>query len=160
MTVRLRPLLLAALIAGSAMLTGPARADDPKVPYWASIRPDELNMRVGPGEEYLIKWVYHRQHLPLKVLRLKEAWRYVRDPDGAEGWVHQRFLTRQRGAYVIGSGPADMRESGESGAKLLWRLAPGVVGLLGDCANGWCAVNVSDRRGFVEQARLWGADEL
>ena len=117
-------------------------------------------MRVGPGEEYQIKWVYHRQHLPLKVLRLKEAWRYVRDPDGAEGWVHQRFLTRQRGGYVFGKGPADMREAGDAGARLLWRLEPGVTGLLGDCGNGWCAFNVGGRTGFVEQARLWGAGEL
>ena len=159
MTARVRSLLIAILVAGSLALSGAAGAEDVKVPYWASIRPDELNMRVGPGEEYQIKWVYHRQHLPLKVLRLKEAWRYVRDPDGAEGWVHQRFLTRQRGAYVTGSGPADMRESGDGGAKLLWRLAPGVVALLGDCANGWCAVNVAERKGYVAQSRLWGAGE-
>ena len=159
MTVRPRHLLLAALIGLAAIPQGPARAEDPKVPYWASIRPDELNMRVGPGEDYKISWVYHRQHLPLKVLRLKEAWRYVRDPDGAEGWVHQRFLTRQRGGYVIGQGLADMRESGDAGAKLLWRLAPGVVVLLGDCAGGWCAVTVAERKGYVEQARLWGAGE-
>ena len=159
MTVRLRHLLLAVLIALLAVRPGPARAEDPKVPYWASIRPDEVNMRAGPGEDYKINWVYHRQHLPLKVLRIKEAWRFVRDPDGAQGWIHSRFLTRQRGAYVIGQGLADMRESGDAGAKLLWRLAPGVVALLGDCGNGWCAVTLGERKGFVEQARLWGAGE-
>ncbi len=156
MRLRLKlPVLLAALA-----LCAPLRAaDDPKVPYWASIRPDEVNMRVGPGEEYHILWVYHRQHLPLKVLRLKEAWRLVRDPDGAQGWIHQRFLTRKRGGHVVGKGLADMRESGDGGAKLLWRLAPGVTGLLGDCANGWCAFTVGERKGFVEQGRLWGAGE-
>lgn len=159
MTVILRHLLLAALLALSASLPGSARAEEAKVPYWASIRPDEVNMRAGPGEEYKISWVYHRQHLPLKVLRIKEAWRFVRDPDGAEGWIHSRFLTRQRGAYVMGRTPADMRESGDGGGKLLWRLAPGVVALLGDCTGGWCVVNVAERKGYVEQARLWGAGE-
>lgn len=150
----------AALALSCLVMAAPAgAADDPKVPYWASIRPDELNMRVGPGEEYQINWVYHRPNLPLKVLRIKEAWRFVRDPDGAQGWVHSRFLTRRRGAHVIGKEPAEMRESGEPGAKLLWRLAPGVTGLLGECANGWCAFTLGERSGFVEQSRLWGAGE-
>lgn len=149
----------AAAIAALAIAVPAHAAEDPKVPYWAAIRPDVVNMRVGPGEEYQISWVYRRQHLPLKVVRIKEAWRLVRDPDGAQGWIHSRFLTRQRGGYVDGKGPADLREKGDPGARLLWRLAPGVTGLLGDCVNGWCAFTVGDRKGFVEQARVWGAGE-
>lgn len=161
MMFRYRHAMFAAVLALSCLTAAaPTQAaDDPKVPYWASIRPNEVNMRVGPGEEYQILWVYHRPNLPFKVLRIKEAWRFVRDPDGAQGWVHSRFLTRRRGGHVIGSEPADMRESGDSGAKLLWRLAPGVTGLLGECASGWCAFSVGDRQGFVEQSRLWGAGE-
>jgi len=44
-------------------------------------------MRVGPGEDYRINWVYHRAHLPVKVLRVMEGWRLIEDPDGARGWV-------------------------------------------------------------------------
>ena len=41
----------------------------------------------------------------------------------------------------------------------MWQLALGVVGLLGDCGQGWCQLNVGERKGYVEQARLWGAGE-
>lgn len=141
-------------------LTVPALAQDTaETPYWASVRVSEVNMRVGPGEDYRILWVYKRPQLPLKVLRIKEGWRLVRDPDGAQGWVLARFLTRQRAAYVQGREPAEMREAGDSGAKLFWRLAPGVVGKLGDCDKGWCALEVGPRKGFVRQDRLWGAGE-
>lgn len=116
-------------------------------------------MRVGPGEDYRILWVYHRQHLPLRVLRTMEGWRLVEDPDGAKGWVLARFLTRERTAYVKGRDPAPMRETGAPEGRLLWRLAPGVVGLLGDCASGWCKFTIGPRTGYVEQARLWGAGE-
>lgn len=147
--------LIALLVLGTSLA-----AEDPEVPYWASIRKDQpVNMRVGPGEDYKIPWVYHRQHLPMKVLRTKEGWRLVQDPDGARGWMLSQFLTRDRGGYVTGKQPADMREKGEAGAKLLWRLSPGVVGLLGDCKAGWCEFSVGPRSGFVEQARLWGAGE-
>ena len=152
-------LLLTTLFAAAAALSSPLRADDPKTPYWASIRSEEVNMRVGPGEDYRIAWVYHRQHLPLKVLRMKEGWRLVRDPDGAQGWVLARLLTRERSGFVTGKDPAEMHEAANANSKLLWQLAPGVVGKLGNCTSGWCQLAVGPRQGYVEQARVWGAGE-
>jgi SH3-like domain-containing protein len=141
-----------------ASIGAPAMAAD-DVPYWASIRASEVNMRVGPGEDYRIKWTYRRQSLPMKVVRIKEGWRLVEDPDGAQGWMLARFLSRERAAYVRGKGLADMREQGSANARLLWRLEPGNVGLLGDCKAGWCRIDVRGHKGFVRQDRLWGAGE-
>lgn len=140
-------------------IAAPAFAQEAKVPYWASIRAGEVNMRVGPAEEYQIAWVYRRPQLPVKVVRVKDGWRLVQDPDGAKGWMNQRFLTRQRTAFVSGKTPADMRQAGDGGARLLWRIAPGNVGLLGDCDAGWCQFELGKRKGFVQQSRLWGAGE-
>lgn len=154
-----RSFLLCAVLAIASVMSAPSRAEDVPVPYWASLRVDEVNMRVGPGEDYRINWVYRRLQLPMKVIRLKEGWRLVRDPDGAQGWVMARFLTRQRGAIVSGTGLADMREQGNAGARLLWRVEPGVVGKLGDCADGWCRFDASGHVGFIEQRRIWGAGE-
>lgn len=134
-------------------------AQEAKVPYWASIRVAEVNMRVGPAEEYQITWVYRRPQLPLKILRVKDGWRLVQDPDGGQGWMNQRFLTRLRTGYVKGGGLADMREAGDRAAKLLWRVAPGNVGLLGECEAGWCRFTLGKRKGFIRQDRLWGAGE-
>ena len=139
-------------------ITPAAAADD--VPYWASIRSGEVNMRVGPGEDYRIKWIYRRPLLPMKVVRTMEGWRLVQDPDGAQGWMLARFLSRDRAAYVRGKELADMREQGAESARLLWRIAPGNVGrLLDDCNNGWCRLDVAGHVGFVRQDRLWGAGE-
>ena len=152
-------LFLTTLFAAAAVLSSPLRADDPTTPYWAAIRSDEVNMRVGPGEDYRIVWVYHRQHLPLKVLRMKEGWRLVQDPDGAQGWVLARLLTRERSGFVSGKDPAEMHEAANASSRLLWQLAPGVVGKLGNCSSGWCQVAVGPRQGYVEQTRLFGAGE-
>ena len=81
----------------------------------------------------------------------------VEDPRGTKGWMLARFLTRERGAIVAGVGPADMRENADAGSRVLWRLAPGVVGKLGDCAAGSCRLELDGRKGFVRQDRLWGA---
>lgn len=151
--------LCAILLALLALSAPPAAAQDVPVPYWASLRVDEVNMRVGPGEDYAISWVYRRAQLPLKVLRLKDGWRLVQDPDGAQGWMLARFLTRNRGAIVRGQGLAEMRDSGNAGSKLLWRLEPGVTGMLGECDSSWCRFTTGARHGYVPQARLWGAGE-
>lgn len=138
---------------------GPAfAADDEEVPYWASLRASEVNLRVGPAESYRIAWVYHRPGLPMKVLRRMEGWRLVQDPEGARGWMLARFLKRDRGALVTGKGLVDMRDKGDSGARLLWRLEPGISGKLGDCESGWCRFEIdTGHAGFVPQERLWGA---
>jgi SH3-like domain-containing protein len=143
----------------STLLAASAAAADRNVPYWASLRVDEVNMRVGPGEDYRISWVYRRLQLPLKVIRLKEGWRLVEDPGGTRGWVLAQFLTRDRGAIVAGSGQAELYEKPGADGRLLRRLEPGVVGKLGDCAAGWCRLDISGRAGYVAQDRLWGAGE-
>ncbi len=146
-----------AILALSLFAATPATAQDRAVPYWASLRANEVNMRAGPAEDYRIDWVYRRKQLPVKVLRLKEGWRLVEDPRGTKGWMLARFLTRDRGAIVMGEGPADMRENADAGSRVLWRLAPGVVAKLGDCAAGSCRLELDGRKGFVRQDRLWGA---
>ncbi len=142
-----------------ASLAVPAAAQDREVPYWATLRADEVNMRVGPGEDYKIDWVYHRKGLPVKVVRLVEGWRLVEDPDGTRGWIVSRLLNPERGAIVTGTGMAELREEPSSGARLMWRAEPGVIGKLGECREGWCRFAIGDREGWVRAARLWGAGE-
>lgn len=144
-----------ALLALSAPLAAAERA----VPYWASIRSGEVNMRVGPARDYRISWVYRRRQLPLKVVRLKEGWRLVEDPAGERGWMLAQFLSPDRSALVTGIGLTEMRVEGRADAKLLWQIEPGVVGKLGDCDAGWCRLDAGGHVGFVPQNRLWGAGE-
>lgn len=140
-------------------LAAPAAAQEREVPYWASLRASEVNMRVGPSENFPIDWVYHRQGLPVKVLRINQGWRLVEDPDGATGWVVARLLTPDRGAIVVGDGLAEMHETADADARVLWRAEPGVVGALGDCDEGLCEFAVGTRKGWIREDRLWGAGE-
>jgi hypothetical protein len=92
-------------VALGALCTAPlSAAPDRKPPYWQSLKADEVNMRVGPGEDYGIRFVYHRRHLPVKILRIKENWRFVEDPDGVRGWMVINFLGNERTATVRGAG--------------------------------------------------------
>ncbi len=147
--------VFAALMA----LAVPATAQDREVPYWASIRASELNMRVGPSADYKIAWVYHRAGLPVRVLRVMEGWRLIEDPDGEKGWVVARLLSPDRTAIVTEGSPAAMRAAPDSSSEVKWRLEAGVTGALGECSSGWCELQLDDRSGWVEESRLWGDDE-
>ena len=149
--------ILLFIATGLALIT-PASSQDREAPYWASIRASKVNMRVGPSAEYKIDWVFQRQGLPVKVIRLREGWPLVQDPDGAQGWVVARLLSPDRSALVIGQEPAEMRSQPGGGARK-WSLEPGVVGALGDCDEGWCELNVDGHEGWVAETRLWGVGE-
>ncbi|MBX7457464.1 hypothetical protein K3152_04320 [Qipengyuania sp. 1NDH17] len=145
--------------AALVLLVVPAYAQDREVPYWATLRYDETNMRVGPSKEYKIDWVYRRKGLPVKVVRVLEGWRLIQEPDGTRGWVAQRQLNPERGALVVGDESVPMREDADGGSTIKWRLEPGVVGVLGDCGRGWCEFSVGNRTGYVRQEQLWGVGE-
>ena len=146
-------------LTGLVLTFHPAQAQERETPYWATLRYDETNMRVGPSKEYKIDWVYRRKGLPVKVVRVLEGWRLIEEIDGTRGWVAQRQLNPERGALVIGENAVAMRDAADGGSAIKWRLEPGVVAMLGDCGRGWCELAVGNRTGFVRQAQLWGAGE-
>lgn len=150
-----------AILAFGLLLTfsAPASAQDREVPYWASINTEELNMRVGPSMQYRIEWVYRREGLPVKVIRVVDRWRLIEDSDGTKGWVSSNLLSLQRGAVVTGDGLAPIRDMPSDGGKLKWNAEPGVVGKLGDCEAGWCEIDVEGHTGWIAQDQIWGAGE-
>lgn len=152
-----RFLISLAALCPPATLAVPARAaNDDKVPYWASIDADIANLRVGPGDSFRIDWVYKRPHLPVRVLRREGPWRLVEDPDGTKGWMRDLLLSRKRAGRVKGEGLVEMHPEGSSASPVLWRVEPGVVGMLGECKDGWCAFDTDGHKGFVREEQLWG----
>ena len=156
-------ILAAALsvFVATALVPDPVTAADAtkkRVPYYASISASRARMRTGPARTYPASWLYQRQDLPIKVVAIFKEWRKVADPDGTEGWMQANLLSGTRTAIVHGAGPVEMREKPVSSAKLLWRAAPGVVGRLSQCGNGWCRMDVKGQAGFVAVGGLWGVE--
>ena len=155
-------ILAAALsaLAAVALIPDPAVAADAKksVPYYASISASRARMRTGPARTYPASWLYQRQDLPIKVVAIFKEWRKIADPDGTEGWMQANLLSGTRTAIVHGAEPVDLRDKPATSGKLLWRAAPGVVGRLSQCGNGWCRMDVKGQAGFVAIGGLWGVE--
>jgi len=138
-----------------SMLAAPVWGAD-TTSYFASIKSDKIYMRLGPGEEYPIKWVYHRKGLPVEVLASYDAWRRVRDMDGETGWIHTALLSRERTAIVTGDKITAIQRSEDSSSRLVAEAKPGAVGRLRHCDQQACEVKFDGAEGWVPRSRLWG----
>ena len=145
------------IVAAALMaVVGPAAAQsDVELPYWASISVDEARMRKGPSPDVPVIWEYRRKDLPVKVVARFETWRKIEDPDGTQGWMAARLLSRTRTAIVTGE-TRPMREEASLGAAVAYRAEPGVVGRITDCKNGWCLFDVKGRKGWIQTDHIWG----
>jgi SH3-like domain-containing protein len=153
--VKILGLLLSVTCAIGGVNSVLAQAEK-KVPYWASLDEEEARMRVGPGTDFPIKWVYKRKSLPVKVVDVSSVWRKVQDPDGDQGWMHVRLLNPRRTAVVTGTTTGALRDEPAATSRIAWRVEPGVVGRIDECAKGWCRFDNAGRAGYIEADRLFG----
>ncbi len=141
-----------------ATLATPALAQDRKPPYWASIAAGAARMRTGPSQTYPVTWLYTRRDLPIRVVGIYPGWRKVEEPDGTVGWMKVGLLSDARTAVVPAGAAREMRVKPAADAAITYRVAPGAIGRISKCRDGWCRLDVRGRAGFVRTADLWGVD--
>lgn len=143
----------------AAAQTAPVLGPDSNlpVPRFVSLKTEGANGRRGPGLEHRVEWIYARAGLPLQVTAESGPWRRVRDPDGAQSWMHAQNLEPRRTAYVRET--ATLRRQPREGSPAAAQLAPGVIGTLTGCEGEWRRIAIAGRVGWVQAASVWGADD-
>ena len=152
----LRGALTALLLIAVA---APAAAQEKQPPYWASIASGQAMTRTGPGKTYPGVWLYQRRDLPVRVVKKYENWRLIQDPDGAQGWMLVTLLSDRRTAVVKKGEPRPVRTDASEGARVRYMAAPGVVGRIDKCSEGWCRIAIGKREGYVRTSDIWGVGE-
>jgi SH3-like domain-containing protein len=127
------------------------------LPRFVSLRAQEVNLRTGPGVQYPVDWVYHRQHLPLEIIAEYGTWRKIRDWQGTQGWVHQSMVAAKRTLIVTGDTRA-IRRKNDPKSKTVARVEAGVIGKLLACPDldGWCRVEAGGFEGWLRRVEFWG----
>ncbi len=127
------------------------------IPRFVSLRTNPINLRTGPGVRYPVDWIYTRRHLPVEIIAEYDTWRHIRDPDGAEGWVHQSMLSGKRTAVVTG-GVQTLKRAGEDMAPVVATLEAGVIVNVQRCPaeTGYCRVEVNGLQGWLKREQFWG----
>lgn len=125
------------------------------MPRFVSMKAAEGYARRGPSSTHRIDWVFKRRNMPLLLVDEYGQWRRVQDLEGAGGWMHYSLLSGNRSVIVLPE-QLDLRHDPAPNARVSARLKAGVVAWLGDCANGWCEVEVRGTGGWAEQTAFWG----
>ncbi len=130
------------------------------LPRYVSLKSARVNMRVGPGRDYMVDWMYMKRGLPVEVIQEYDTWRKVRDSEGNEGWVLHSLLSGDRTAIVApwdDSGQmVELRARPDSDARVIAKLERGVVAPVYACEDGWCEMEISGVHGYVAQKQVWG----
>ena len=129
------------------------------IPRFVSLKAKRVNVRVGPGEDYNILWVFTRPALPVEVVQEFDTWRRVRDSDGQVGWVFHSLLSAKRTAVVspwTTGEPLPIRAKGSAEARITAYLQPGVTASVDRCRGGWCDLYGEGFSGWIRQEQLWG----
>jgi len=137
----------------------PALAQDKQPPYWASIASGQALTHTGPGKNYPNVWLYQRRDLPIRVVKKYVNWRFIQDPDGAQGWMLVTLLSDRRTAIVKPGDPRPVRADPTDGAKVRYLSQHGVVGRIGKCRDGWCRIEIGNRDGYIRTSDIWGVND-
>ena len=130
--------------------------DSSPLPRFASLRSDEVNVRIGPGKRYAISWVYHREGFPVEIIQEFDHWRKIRDFEGDTGWIYKNMLSSGKRAALVIDKPHPLRRSPDNDSPALLIAEPGVIGQLIECVSTWCRLQINSRKGWMPKAHLWG----
>lgn len=131
------------------------------LPRFVSLKASRVNLRIGPGRDYAVDWLYLRKGLPLEIVQEYDNWRRVRDAEGTEGWIYQSLLSGTRTGMAVPwlrEKDANIRLLGEpsDSAAVIALIEPGAIGEIIACNGTWCQMQFERYVGWVEQATIWG----
>jgi SH3-like domain-containing protein len=138
-----------------SIATGKGKETGLPIPRFVSVRPDEANVRTGPGLNYPIKWVMVRKDMPVEIINEYNHWRKIRDIQNDEGWIHKGMLSGHRKGLIKG-GDKKMYKSSSLNSSIVAVLEGGVIVDVKNCSNDFCEIEVEKVEGYIEKSSLWG----
>jgi SH3-like domain-containing protein len=130
------------------------------LPRFVSLKASEVNVRVGPGSDYAIAWVFRRAGLAVEIIQESDSWRQIRDSEGATGWVASALLSARRTGVVspwsAKDGLINLLTVRDGGAAKAASVEPGAVVDIMACDGKWCEVYAGKIKGYLPQETLWG----
>lgn len=151
--------LLAGLLAAFGLPALPASAVEnappDKLPRFVSLRSDDVNLRIGPGQSYPIEWVLTRKDMPVEIVEEFQNWRKIRLWQDTSGWVLDRMVTAERHVLVAGAVRILYRRPDRQ-SEVVARAEPGVLARLVACRGDWCEIAPGGYQGWLKRGEVWG----
>ena len=134
------------------MVQGRANAEQ-----FVSLKSSKINMRVGPGDEFPISWVFLRAGLPMMLIAEFQQWRKVRYLDNTEGWMHRNMISGKNTAVVTKEGALLYKKDSESCP--IAKIEKNVIVKVLEKRDNWIRVDINKIKGWIPRDNLWGIDD-
>ena len=125
--------------------------------FFLMLKNSKVNVRIGPGFDYPIKFVYKKKYLPVKIIDNKENFRKIIDHKKNSGWVHSIMLTKSKS--LITTSEKILFRKPTMYSKPLAKLDSGRLLIIKKCNEDWCNVKSGQYSGWIDKKNIWGIIE-
>lgn len=124
---------------------------------FVSLKSSEVNMRVGPGKEYPVSWVFMRARLPMLLIAEFDQWRKLKFWDGTTGWIHKNMVSSKNFAIVLKEDTVMYKHASEKYP--IAKLEKGVIVPVLKKEEEFTKVEIGKLKGWVKKDSLWGVND-
>ena len=124
--------------------------------YYLMLKNSKVNVRMGPGLDYPVKFIYKKKYLPVKVIDKKENFRKVIDHKKNSGWIHISQLKKINSVIVLSNRILFKKPTFNS--KPIANIESGKLFVLEKCKKNWCEVSDKSYSGWINIDNVWGKD--
>ncbi len=124
--------------------------------YYLMLKNSKANVRMGPGLDYPIKFIYKKKNLPVKVIDKKENFRKIIDHKKNSGWIHISQLKKINSIIVLSNRILFKKPTFNS--KPIANIESGRLFVLKKCKKDWCEVSSQNYSGWINMNDVWGKD--
>ena len=124
--------------------------------YYLMLKNSKVNVRMGPGLDYPVKFIYKKKYLPVKIVDKKENFRKVIDHKKNSGWIHISQLKKVNSVIILSNRILFKKPSFNS--KPIANIESGKLFVLEKCKKNWCEVSSQNYSGWINMDNVWGKD--
>tara|TARA_Y100001970_G_C13689994_1_gene581923 strand:+ start:168 stop:608 length:441 start_codon:yes stop_codon:yes gene_type:complete len=122
--------------------------------YFLMLKNSKVNVRMGPGLDYPVKFIYKKKYLPVKVIDQKENFRKIIDHKKNSGWIHISQLKKVNSVIVLSNRILFKKPTINS--KPIANIENGKLFILEKCKKDWCKVSGKNYSGWFNIDDVWG----
>ena len=122
--------------------------------FFLMLKNSKVNVRMGPGMDYPIKFIYKKKYLPVKIIDKKDNFRKIIDHKKNSGWIHWTQLKKINSLLVLSDRILFKKPTYNS--KPLANIKSGRLFVIEKCKKNWCEVSSQSFSGWITTENVWG----
>jgi len=122
--------------------------------YFVSLKKDKVYVRLGPGKNFPIKYIYKKKFLPVKVIDKKDNFRKIIDHKKNSGWIHRIMLIKSKS--LITTSEKILFKKPTKYSEPLVKLEEGRLLIFKKCEKNWCNIKSGQYSGWIDKSNIWG----